>query len=827
MAAPIEPCWRLLVRSESFAVLPTGTDAGTCLVFQRSSGRIYTTEMTTEVSDSTPIYGLVGIVHLGLHSFLVVISKAETVVRLLDMEIMSVDEVQTLPFGTSSLPDEVGRYLTSLAKLLTSGFYFSYHYDLTHSLESNKSSRSSRTLHETADLRFYWNHAMYTDLLAQNIEPRFCLPIVQGFVTSSLVLQLDAPATLVLISRRSCQRAGTRYNARGVDDEGNVGNFVETEQIVHIRDTLFSYVQTRGSAPIFWTQSGLAAQVSLSKSKEMTNEAFRKHIQTSVRIYGHITLINLLDVDKPHERMLTESMEHLLTMHRSEMEGHVGYLYFNFNKACKGDQYHVLAEIIPKLSPSLDYYSYFSLQNEEVVTKQRGVTRINCLDSLDRTNVVMGRIAWRALSQQMETVGVSIRFGYDDSTPGELLRSFKDLWADTGDMLSRQYTGARSTISSVTRHGKRGFKGLVEQGLNSLRRFYEANVEDGMKQEVIDLMLGRHHLAKGRSLTELLDRVTRIRQAEYTRYFELSVKVACWNVDGLQPQQVSEAQLCTWLLDDDASEPPFMFFIGLQDLVSRKSGLQGNSCSPDLVAGWTETLLLQLNQLAAYVVVKTEEVSGTYLGVFVLEEGAGTVSAVESDSVRLNEEGKGAAVVRLCICHTSVCCWNVSLQSSQDQISERLSQLVAIERSAFQQLSPRPKLQIDLHDVKILLGNLNFRIAMSRNEVLQAIETRTLDPLRANDQLVLAQKHTHPVLSKYTEPPCSFLPTSKYASMSDQYEGDAPAWRQRVLYAGTQARALSYTRSEAGGSRHRPISSVLEVSIREVDEEAMRSASKS
>jgi len=32
-----------------------------------------------------------------------------------------------------------------------------------------------------------------------------------------------------LISRRSRKRAGTRYNARGLDDEGNVANFCETE----------------------------------------------------------------------------------------------------------------------------------------------------------------------------------------------------------------------------------------------------------------------------------------------------------------------------------------------------------------------------------------------------------------------------------------------------------------------------------------------------------------------------------------------------------------------------------------------------------------------
>ena len=37
-----------------------------------------------------------------------------------------------------------------------------------------------------------------------------------------------------LISRRSKDRAGLRYQRRGVDDEARVANFVETETIVYI-----------------------------------------------------------------------------------------------------------------------------------------------------------------------------------------------------------------------------------------------------------------------------------------------------------------------------------------------------------------------------------------------------------------------------------------------------------------------------------------------------------------------------------------------------------------------------------------------------------------
>ncbi len=34
-----------------------------------------------------------------------------------------------------------------------------------------------------------------------------------------------------LISWLSCERAGTRFNVRGVNDDGHVANFVETEQV--------------------------------------------------------------------------------------------------------------------------------------------------------------------------------------------------------------------------------------------------------------------------------------------------------------------------------------------------------------------------------------------------------------------------------------------------------------------------------------------------------------------------------------------------------------------------------------------------------------------
>ena len=67
---------------------------------------------------------------------------------------------------------------------------------------------------------------------------------------------------LSLISRRSRFRAGTRYFRRGVDRDGHVANFNETEQIVTVPSqsdpnaaaTTLSFVQIRGSVPVFWAE---------------------------------------------------------------------------------------------------------------------------------------------------------------------------------------------------------------------------------------------------------------------------------------------------------------------------------------------------------------------------------------------------------------------------------------------------------------------------------------------------------------------------------------------------------------------------------------------
>jgi len=43
-----------------------------------------------------------------------------------------------------------------------------------------------------------------------------------------------ALADYIIISRRSRERAGLRYQRRGIDDDAHVANFVETETIMKV-----------------------------------------------------------------------------------------------------------------------------------------------------------------------------------------------------------------------------------------------------------------------------------------------------------------------------------------------------------------------------------------------------------------------------------------------------------------------------------------------------------------------------------------------------------------------------------------------------------------
>lgn len=186
------------------------------------------------------------------------VSECKEVARIDDSPIYCILDTAFISFANTSWLDlqqrqTLEKSYAELRKWLGSQtFYFSHDIDVTKRFSSKPTKRTatSAPLWTTVDPHFFWNrHALQLFIL--NKLDNWIMPIMNGFVQSTTCRISGHAIDLLLISRVSCLRAGTRFNARGVNDDGNVANFVETEQILFCGKKFSSFVQTRVSSSSF------------------------------------------------------------------------------------------------------------------------------------------------------------------------------------------------------------------------------------------------------------------------------------------------------------------------------------------------------------------------------------------------------------------------------------------------------------------------------------------------------------------------------------------------------------------------------------------------
>lgn len=71
--------------------------------------------------------------------------------------------------------------------------------------------------------------------------------MIRGYVGQEEIYFGPKVAKLTLISRKATLMGGIIDT--GIDDDGSVANFVETEQILEIDEYIISFAMTRGSVP--------------------------------------------------------------------------------------------------------------------------------------------------------------------------------------------------------------------------------------------------------------------------------------------------------------------------------------------------------------------------------------------------------------------------------------------------------------------------------------------------------------------------------------------------------------------------------------------------
>ncbi|KAG3283869.1 synaptojanin 1, transcript variant X10 [Ictidomys tridecemlineatus] len=812
-------------------------------------------------------YGLLGVLRLNLGDtmlhYLVLVTGCMSVGKIQESEVFRVTSTEFISLRVDASDED---RISEVRKVLNSGnFYFAWS---ASGVSLDLSLNAHRSMQEhTTDNRFFWNQSLHLHLKHYGVNcDDWLLRLMCGGVEIRTIYAAHKQAKACLISRLSCERAGTRFNVRGTNDDGHVANFVETEQVVYLDDSVSSFIQIRGSVPLFWEQPGLQVgshRVRMSRGFEANAPAFDRHFRTLKNLYGKQIIVNLLG-SKEGEHMLSKAFQSHLKA--SEHAADIHMVNFDYHQMVKGGKAEKLHGVLkPQVQKFLDD-GFFYFDGSEVQRCQSGTVRTNCLDCLDRTNSVQAFLGLEMLAKQLEALGLAEK----PQLVTRFQEVFRSMWSVNGDSISKIYAGT-GALEGKAKAGK------LKDGARSVTRTIQNNFFDSSKQEAIDVLLLGNTLNsdladKARALltTGSLRASSKVLKSmcenfyKYSKPKKIRVCVGTWNVNGgkqFRSIAFKNQTLTDWLLDapklagiqefqDKRSKPTDIFAIGFEEMVELNAGNIVNASTTNQKL-WAVELQKTISRDNKYVLLASEQLVGVCLFVFIRPQHAPFIRDVAVDTVKTGMGGatgnKGAVAIRMLFHTTSLCFVCSHFAAGQSQVKERNEDFVEIARK----LSFPMGRMLFSHDYVFWCGDFNYRIDLPNEEVKELIKQQNWDSLIAGDQLI-NQKNAGQIFRGFLEGKVTFAPTYKYDLFSDDYDTSekcrTPAWTDRVLwrrrkwpfdrsaedldllnasfqdeskilYTWTPGTLLHYGRAELKTSDHRPVVALIDIDIFEVEAE--------
>uniref|UniRef100_G1QF26 phosphoinositide 5-phosphatase n=1 Tax=Myotis lucifugus TaxID=59463 RepID=G1QF26_MYOLU len=662
-------------------------------------------------------YGLLGVLRLNLGDttlhYLVLVTGCMSVGKIQESEVFRVTSTEFISLRADSSDED---RISEVRKVLNSGnFYFAWS---ASGVSLDLSLNAHRRMQEhTTDNRFFWNQSLHLHLQHYGVScDDWLLRLMCGGVEVRTIYAAHKQAKACLISRLSCERAGTRFNVRGTNDDGHVANFVETEQVVYLDDSVSSFIQIRGSVPLFWEQPGLQVgshRVRMSRGFEANAPAFDRHFRTLKSLYGKQIVINLLG-SKEGEHMLSKAFQSHLKA--SEHAADVQMVSFDYHQLVKGGKAKLHSVLRPQVQRFLDY-GFFHFDGSDVRRCQSGTVRTNCLDCLDRTNSVQAFLGLEMLAKQLEALGLAEK----PQLVTRFQEVFRSMWSVNGDSISKIYAGT-GALEGKAKAGK------LKDGARSVTRTIQNNFFDSSKQEAIDVLLlgntlnsdladkARALLTTGslrgmrtsqqinlyfyQPLNETSSKVLKSMCESFYKFSKpkkIRVCVGTWNVNGgkqFRSIAFKNQTLTDWLLDaprlagiqefqERRSKPTDIFAIGFEEMVELNAGNIVNASTTNQKL-WAVELQKTLSRDNKYVLLASEQLVGVCLFVFIRPQHAPFIRDVAVDTVKTGMGGatgnKGAVAIRLLFHTTSLCFVCSHFAAGQSQVKERNEDFAEIVR---------------------------------------------------------------------------------------------------------------------------------------------------
>lgn len=539
---------------------------------------------TAGVCKAVSSFGLIGFVRFLHGYYLILIIKRRKVAAIGYHTIYKVEDTKLIYIPNvepTELKNEEARYVKAFNSIdLTSNFYFSYSYDISHSLQYNLSPvRGSRFFQDTPRgdkllssyseeeaqtaesqqdgltklkrmysqrqqpallvktkpfYRFVWNSHLID---FPDLHDDWKVYLIHGFVAQANICVYSKPIYITLIARRSRYYCGTRFLKRGLNLNGDVANEVETEQIVHDSSVsnfsqgfFTSFVQLRGSLPDRWSQDSTKIVPKPTITQDFVDpyhEATAKHFNDLLHRYGSpVVVLNLIKQKekKPHESILNEMLnksvsylnqflpqQHIIRLMAFDMArcnksknenvmqrlGKIGFnivrvtgIFQSWRSARKSNYDNTytlhLRQRTFNRKPSSSKIGGYRLRNGQCL--QNGVVRVNCVDSLDRTNTAQFVLGKVALAFQLQALGVLIEPSLEYDT--DAVRLLVQLYEDHGDTIALQYGGSQLVHRVKTYRKVAPITSHSSEIMQTVSRYYSNTFSDPEKQNVINMFLG-------------------------------------------------------------------------------------------------------------------------------------------------------------------------------------------------------------------------------------------------------------------------------------------------------------------------------------------------
>ncbi|MBA0695072.1 hypothetical protein Goari_005308, partial [Gossypium aridum] len=508
----------------------------------------------------TACYGIVGFVKFLGPYYMLLIKKRRKIGAICGHNIYAVTKTEMIPISNSPDQSNVAysknekRYKKLLCAVdLTKDFFFSYSYNVMHSLQRNVRKNETGLGHY--ETMFVWNEFLTRGIRNNLNNTLWTVALVYGFFKQVKLSVSGRDFMFTLIARRSRHYAGTRYLKRGVNEKGRVANDVETEQIVFedvpegCPTQISSVVQNRGSIPLFWSQEtsrlNLRPDIICMISKKDPNyDATRLHFENLVRRYGNpIIILNLIKrcENKPRETILRAEFANSIRFLNKSLteEDRLRFLHWDLSRHSRKATKSVAVlgrvadyalnltgifycQVTPNCRPEGLLNLSCLVQNDEKLGKdagndkqnssenvkppmfQNGVLRTNCIDCLDRTNVAQYAHGLMALGRQLHAMSFIESHTIDQNSP--LVDELMTVYEEMGDTLALQYGGS-AAHNKIFCQMRGQWKAAIQsqEFFRTLQRYYRNAYLDAEKQSAINLFLGHFQPQQGKPALWELD----------------------------------------------------------------------------------------------------------------------------------------------------------------------------------------------------------------------------------------------------------------------------------------------------------------------------------